>query len=85
MSTVEYLSNHCGIGDMAVVSVMPEQFTLVTDSQEVKAIFDTLGIGHGEYGDYDACFVEVLDGEYGQVWGMCGIVPYLSKLVCRIH
>lgn len=69
------------VGDIGIVRQLPDTLTFVSDSQDVSAVYDHLPTMGREY---DALFVEVLDGEYGQVWGMCGIVPYLSKLVRRI-
>jgi hypothetical protein len=34
--------------------------------------------------DYDSFFVETANGDYTEVWAMCGIVPRLSKLVTRL-
>lgn len=52
----------------------------VSDSQDVQAIHEHLG---PESLDYDAFFVDIKDGEYSEVWGIVGIVPYLSKLASR--
>ncbi len=55
--------------------------TLVTDSQDVAAVKAHIGqLADG----YDAFFVRVDDGDYSEVWGFCGAVPYLSKLVTRL-
>ena len=56
---------------------------LVTDSQDTSAIRFDFGpewIGF----EYDSYFVKVTDGEYEEIWGFCGTVPYLSKLVTRV-
>ena len=34
--------------------------------------------------DYDSYFVRAEDGEYKEIWGMVGIVPYLSNMVTRL-
>lgn len=63
-----------------------ERYSFVSDSQDVQAIKDDLG---GERlvstaGDFSSFFVDIEDGEYKEVWGMNGIVPYLDKAVYRI-
>jgi len=52
-------------------------FSFVSDYQDVKAILDTFK--HPDVADYDSFFVQVLDGDYGKVYGMGGIIPYLYK------
>jgi len=64
-----------------IVNNIPEDFTFVSDSQDVEPIKEHLGeIAN----DYDAFFVKIQDGDYEAVYGMVGIVPYLSKLVTRL-
>lgn len=50
---------------------------LLTDSQDTEEL-------RKEYQGYDSFFVTIEDGEYGEVWGFVGIVPYLSKLVSQL-
>jgi len=57
-----------------LVKDIPNEFELVTDSQEIGSIAANLGI---DLDDYGCLFVEVLDGEYGQVYGCSGNIPYL--------
>lgn len=64
----------------AVANLSPE-LMLLTDSQDVAAVRDDLG---QDAAGYDAFFVRVEGGEFVEVWGMVGIVPYLSKLVSRL-
>jgi len=66
---------------MLMVRNLKPHLQLITDSQDVQAIQEHLGQDAGEY---DAFFVDVQDGDYVEVWGMCGIVPYMSKLVSRL-
>ena len=66
---------------MRCVANLGPHLTLVSDSQDVQAIREYLG---EDAGNYDAFFVDVQNGEYVEVWGMVGIVPYLSKLVSRL-
>lgn len=55
----------------------------ISDSQDVAAIRYDFGPAWEGF-EYDSYFVRVQDGEYKDVWGMCGIVPYRSKLVTRL-
>lgn len=60
-----------------------EKYTLCTegDATEISSIFgeDNLPFGFGGY------FVTVEDGEYGEVWGFMGIIPYTNKTAYRIQ
>ena len=54
----------------------------VSDSQDVQAIREYLG--HKYDDDYDSYFVKVGEGEYEEVYGMYGIIPYLKEQVYKI-
>jgi hypothetical protein len=58
-----------------LIKDIPKHFELVTDSQDIDAIADNLGV---DLDDYGCLFVEILEGEYGQVYGCSGIIPYLT-------
>jgi hypothetical protein len=58
-----------------LVKDIPERFELVTDSQDIDAIAENEGI---DLDDYGCLFVEILEGEYGQVYGCSGSIPYLT-------
>ena len=64
-----------------IVRALPAELQFVSDSQDVQAVREHIG---ADANDYDAFFVGVVDGDYTEVWGMVGIVPYLSKLVSRL-
>lgn len=66
---------------MRTVANLGQHLQLVSDSQDVQAIREHLG---EDAGSYDAFFVAIKDGDYKEVWGMVGIVPYNSKLVSRL-
>lgn len=66
---------------MRTVAYLGQHLQFVSDSQDVQAIREYLGESAG---NYDAFFVDTQDGEYTEVWGMVGIVPYNSKLVSRL-
>jgi len=60
-----------------IAQLQSEDLTLLVDSQDIEDL-------RKEFPDYDSFFVEVGDGEYNQVWGFVGTVPYLSKLVSKL-
>ena len=62
---------------------IPDNFSLVTDSQDVKATLSY--IGKRPRNCCDSLFVEIEDGEYKTVYGFDGIVPYLSKTVKLLY
>lgn len=65
-----------------------EGFTLVTDSQEVEHLKDTLNPTDAWCAwrvVCDAFFVEVVDGDYGRVYGFIGTVPEEDKQLFRIQ
>jgi len=66
---------------MRTVANLGQHLQLITDSQDVQAIREYLG---KDAGNYAAFFVDIRNGEYAEVWGMVGIVPYLSKLVNKL-
>jgi len=61
-----------------------EELMFLSDSQDVEAIKDH--IGNPEWAnDYHSFFVEVLDGDYGDIYGLEYIVPYSSYPVYKIY
>ena len=56
----------------------------VSDSQDTDAIRSHFG-KEWDGAEYDSYFVRTLDGDYAEVWGMVGIIPYRSKIVTRVH
>ncbi len=57
--------------------------SFVSDSQDVEAVRENFGSDwHGR--EYDSYFVACGDGDYSEIWGMSGIVPYLHKFVTRL-
>ena len=69
------------VGYMTAVAALPVDLQFVSDSQDVQAIREYLG---ERAGNYDAFFCRVVDGDYTEVWGICGIIPFLSKLTTRL-
>lgn len=63
------------------ISQIPDDFILVTDSQDVAPINDYL-LGMKDYTKddlYDSYFVKIGDGDYEEIYGFYGIVPVLNK------
>lgn len=58
-----------------------EAWTFVSDSQEVEAIKSHVGEAGNEF---DSFFVKVEEGDYAEVWGVHGIIPYTNKNAYRI-
>ena len=50
---------------------------LLVDSQDTEDL-------RKKFPRYDSFFVKTDDGDYSEVWGFVGIVPYLSKLVSKL-
>jgi hypothetical protein len=69
------------IGSMSAVGALPKDLQFVSDSQDVAPIKEY--IGESAQG-YDAFFVAIQDGEYREVWGIVGIIPYNTKLTSRL-
>jgi len=81
MVTITWADEFYGILDD--LDSRPE-LMLITDSQDVQAIKEYLGSGEW-LDDYDSFMVEVLDGDYGDIFGFSGIIPYSSYPVYRIY
>lgn len=69
------------IGSMTAVAALPKHLEFVSDSQDVTAIKQHIGQSAD---GYDAFFISVADGDYTEVWGIVGIVPYNTKLTSRL-
>lgn len=69
------------IGGMTAVGALPKDLQFISDSQDVAPIKER--IGESAQG-YDAFFVRAADGDYIEVWGIVGIVPYNTKLTSRL-
>ena len=73
--------NSRAIGSMSAVGALPHELLFLSDSQDVESIKEH--VGDSAIG-YDAFFVHVADGDYAEVWGIVGIVPYNTKLASRL-
>lgn len=66
-----------------LVRDLPESALLIQDSQDRKAVLDSIGLDLDE--DYPTLFVEVGQGEYRRVWGIERFVPYLDEPVTLLY
>lgn len=64
-----------------IVASLGSRLRFVSDPQEVKPIKEFIG---KDADGYDSFFVQIGAGWYQEVWGMCGIVPHMSKLVTKL-
>lgn len=55
-----------------------QDLQLLTDSQDTEELRE-------QFPEYNSFFVKIVDGDYQEVWGFVGTVPYLSKLVSRLR
>lgn len=63
------------------VNELPMELQFLSDSQDVKHIQNYIGETAMEY---DSFFVRVQDGDYIEVWGISGIIPFESKFATRL-
>jgi len=66
-----------------ISELQDSKYNLVTDSQEVKTVLESIGFNQAD--DIDGLLAEVLDGYYGEVWGFSGTVPYLYKTALLLN
>jgi hypothetical protein len=71
-------------GEVPRVSDMGERFQLVTNSQDIIATLESIGKGQ-EHCEVGCLFVEVLDGDYGEVYYCEQSTPYLKDRVYRLQ
>lgn len=66
------------------VKDLGDQFTLIQDSQDIKATLDSIGKS-GEF-DFTGClFAEIQDGDYGKVYLCPTFIPYLDSPVRHLN
>ncbi len=85
----QYVENSI-VGDYAQVNWLDPELSFLSDSQDVNDIKKYLGYvsnprtGKGIALDFHSFFVGQEDGDYTQIWGMSGIIPYNNKEVVRL-
>lgn len=73
---IEYL-------EVKTISELPDDLILVDRDYEVRDLNAFFGLSEDEA--FGGFFVRVKDGDYDEVWGFYGTVPYFDKLAWRIR
>jgi hypothetical protein len=63
---------------------IPKHLTLVSDSQDIEATLESIG-AMDQREDVGCMFVEVLDGEYGAVYGVERSTPWLDAIAWQMQ
>ena len=69
------------------VNALQEDYAFISDSQEVKGILESeFGKKSGKrlQEDFSSLFVLINEGEYQEIRGMAGIIPYNYRLTYKL-
>jgi hypothetical protein len=72
---MDYMSN-----EVSTVFKLSQDLQFISDSQDVESVQQQFK----DTEDYDSFFIKIEDGEYKEVWGMYGIIPYSNYEAFRI-
>lgn len=75
------------MNNVICVNALPEDMIFVSDSQEVKEILESeFGKKRGKRlcEDFSSLFVLIHEGEYQEIRGMGGIIPYNYRLTYKL-
>jgi hypothetical protein len=61
-----------------------DDLMLITNSQDINAVKEHFGNPKG-WSDYGCLFVEIVDGDYGDIFGCESDIPYMSYWVDKIE
>lgn len=67
----------------AYVADLPRSLSFTNDHDDVAFVLDHVGLNADDH-DFHAVFVETENGDYTEVWGMCGSVPHNGRTVTRL-
>jgi hypothetical protein len=67
-----------------IESLTDKDLILVTDSQDVNSIKDYLGYKNSRSISFDSYFVKIIDGDYSEIWGFMGMIPYNDKVAFKV-
>ena len=67
-----------------IIQDIPDNFELITDSQEVAAITRVCGWFQDYQVKFDSLFVKQSEYGFEKAYGFSGIVPLLSKTVIEL-
>lgn len=62
-----------------IIQDIPNDFELITDSQEVEAIANICGWFVEYRNEFDSLFVKQINGGFEKAYGFLGVVPTLTK------
>ena len=54
---------------------------LITDSQDLEAVFENIGLPKRRWWEFSSAFVVVGEGEYEQVYAMARLVPMNGSIM----
>lgn len=60
------------------------QFMFVSDSQDIRAVLESIG-KTDQIDEIGSMFVEVLDGDYGNVYALSSMIPYNESTVFKLQ
>jgi hypothetical protein len=66
-----------------VEELQGEKYTLVSDSQDVKATLESIG-KLDQLSDYGCLLVAIENGDYSEVWGVQNCTPWLHTWATRL-
>jgi hypothetical protein len=69
------------MADIEYVKDIPDNFQFLSDSQDVEQIKSDIP-GADEF---DSFFVSIQDGDYLDIYGIKGIIPYNNKPVYKLR
>ncbi len=67
------------------VQDLDDSFILVSDSQDISAILDSIGVYDFERQYVGCLFVEISDGDYSRVYSCERAIPYNDALVWQLR
>ena len=73
--------------DIKTIEELSDDLEFINDSQDVAEVLERLQHAPKNILEFlmlDSFFVRVADGEYIEIWGIQGIIPYLHKTAWRL-
>ena len=72
-----------------LIGSLSQELILVNDSQDAKVVREHLGksltsLEEAQGENFNSFFVKTVEGDYAEVWGFEGIIPYNNKRAWRI-
>lgn len=76
-----YMGHVRDLDPIQTVADIPDDYTLVQDSQDLQAITESTGI---DLSDYGCLFVLAVDGDYSAIYGCSTYIPYMDRSVDKL-